>query len=152
MLPSSDIPPLICPDLCVLRWQTVCIIASGYRPSPSATVLSTNQLPPSPGATEYPQTFYVAQQPVQGQMALTTFARPEQPQRKRPKYTRSKTGCLTCRTKKVKVCYAAAGCSALSDDRDFQCDEEKPDCARCRSSQREVGVFFVTRQHLLIVS
>lgn len=25
-------------------------------------------------------------------------------QRKRPKYTRSKTGCLTCRGKKIKVC------------------------------------------------
>ena len=29
--------------------------------------------------------------------------RAEQPQRKRPKYTRSKTGCLTCRAKKIKV-------------------------------------------------
>ncbi len=29
--------------------------------------------------------------------------RPELGQRKRPKYTRSKTGCLTCRVKKIKV-------------------------------------------------
>ncbi|OCB87412.1 hypothetical protein A7U60_g5552 [Sanghuangporus baumii] len=29
--------------------------------------------------------------------------RAEHPQRKRPKYTRSKTGCLTCRAKKIKV-------------------------------------------------
>lgn len=30
-------------------------------------------------------------------------SRPELSQRKRPKYTRSKTGCLTCRVKKIKV-------------------------------------------------
>ncbi|KAI0785627.1 hypothetical protein C8Q75DRAFT_775728 [Abortiporus biennis] len=39
--------------------------------------------------------------------------------RKRPKYTRSKTGCLTCRAKKVK------------------CDETKPNCMRCTHGQRE---------------
>ncbi|KAL1743849.1 hypothetical protein HDZ31DRAFT_64657 [Schizophyllum fasciatum] len=39
--------------------------------------------------------------------------------RKRPKYTRSKTGCLTCRAKKVK------------------CDEAKPVCTRCAHGQRE---------------
>jgi len=38
---------------------------------------------------------------------------------KRPKYTRSKTGCLTCRVKKIK------------------CDEAKPICGRCDHSQRE---------------
>ncbi|KAI0764447.1 hypothetical protein BC629DRAFT_1251917, partial [Irpex lacteus] len=47
------------------------------------------------------------------------YWQPQQYQRKRPKYTRSKTGCLTCRAKKVK------------------CDEEKPDCARCRAGGRE---------------
>ncbi|KAJ3829958.1 hypothetical protein F5880DRAFT_1459682, partial [Lentinula raphanica] len=40
-------------------------------------------------------------------------------QRKRPKYTRSKTGCLTCRVKKIK------------------CDEAKPTCARCLHGQRD---------------
>lgn len=40
-------------------------------------------------------------------------------QRKRPKYTRSKTGCLTCRVKKIK------------------CDETKPNCMRCTHGQRE---------------
>ncbi|OSD06877.1 hypothetical protein PYCCODRAFT_1431066 [Trametes coccinea BRFM310] len=40
-------------------------------------------------------------------------------QRKRPKYTRSKTGCLTCRGKKIK------------------CDETKPICMRCSHGQRE---------------
>ncbi|EIN11848.1 hypothetical protein PUNSTDRAFT_142080 [Punctularia strigosozonata HHB-11173 SS5] len=41
------------------------------------------------------------------------------PQRKRPKYTRSKTGCMTCRIKKVK------------------CDETKPSCLRCQNGQRD---------------
>ncbi|EJD02766.1 uncharacterized protein FOMMEDRAFT_156100 [Fomitiporia mediterranea MF3/22] len=45
--------------------------------------------------------------------------RTEQPQRKRPKYTRSKTGCLTCRAKKIK------------------CDEGKPNCHRCEHAHRE---------------
>ncbi|KII92890.1 hypothetical protein PLICRDRAFT_37687 [Plicaturopsis crispa FD-325 SS-3] len=45
--------------------------------------------------------------------------RPETNQRKRPKYTRSKTGCLTCRIKKIK------------------CDETKPNCMRCTHGQRD---------------
>lgn len=40
-------------------------------------------------------------------------------QRRRPKYTRSKTGCMTCRQKKIK------------------CDENKPKCHRCAHGQRE---------------
>ncbi|CAG7853874.1 SubName: Full=Uncharacterized protein {ECO:0000313/EMBL:CCA67950.1}; Flags: Fragment [Serendipita indica DSM 11827] len=39
--------------------------------------------------------------------------------RKRPKYTRSKKGCLTCRSKKIK------------------CDERKPICTRCEHGHRE---------------
>ncbi|OCH83601.1 hypothetical protein OBBRIDRAFT_765071 [Obba rivulosa] len=39
--------------------------------------------------------------------------------RKRRKYTRSQTGCLTCRAKKIK------------------CDETKPNCVRCTHGQRE---------------
>ncbi|KAF5351646.1 hypothetical protein D9756_007542 [Leucocoprinus leucothites] len=39
--------------------------------------------------------------------------------RKRPKYTRSKTGCMTCRVKKIK------------------CDETKPNCMRCTHGQRD---------------
>jgi hypothetical protein len=35
--------------------------------------------------------------------AVAPPPRPESTQRKRPKYTRSKTGCLTCRVKKIKV-------------------------------------------------
>ncbi|EIM79181.1 uncharacterized protein STEHIDRAFT_143311 [Stereum hirsutum FP-91666 SS1] len=45
--------------------------------------------------------------------------RPDISQRKRPKYTRSKLGCLTCRVKKIK------------------CDETKPSCNRCVSGSRE---------------
>ncbi|KAI9572142.1 hypothetical protein HD554DRAFT_2067302 [Boletus coccyginus] len=45
--------------------------------------------------------------------------RNEPQQRKRPKYTRSKTGCLTCRVKKIK------------------CDETKPICMRCTHGQRD---------------
>ncbi|KAG2015762.1 hypothetical protein CC2G_009002 [Coprinopsis cinerea AmutBmut pab1-1] len=40
-------------------------------------------------------------------------------ERKRPKYTRSKTGCLTCRVKKVK------------------CDEVHPVCTRCDNGNRD---------------
>ncbi|KAF8973137.1 hypothetical protein BDZ97DRAFT_655902 [Flammula alnicola] len=46
-------------------------------------------------------------------------SRPDIVQRKRPKYTRSKTGCLTCRVKKIK------------------CDETKPNCMRCTHGSRE---------------
>ncbi|KAJ7072090.1 hypothetical protein C8F01DRAFT_228606 [Mycena amicta] len=45
--------------------------------------------------------------------------RQEPTTRKRPKYTRSKTGCLTCRVKKIK------------------CDEAKPSCMRCAHGQRD---------------
>lgn len=49
-----------------------------------------------------------------------TSTRPEiAAQRKRPKYTRSKTGCMTCRVKKIK------------------CDETKPNCMRCTHGSRE---------------
>jgi hypothetical protein len=44
--------------------------------------------------------------------------------RKRPKYTRSKKGCLTCRSKKIK------------------CDERKPICTRCEHGHREVRLGF----------
>lgn len=36
---------------------------------------------------------------------LPPMSREDNPQRKRPKYTRSKTGCLTCRAKKIKVSF-----------------------------------------------
>ncbi|KAI0695478.1 hypothetical protein BC835DRAFT_1414869 [Cytidiella melzeri] len=75
---------------------------------------------PNPAPAEYSQPYsYVAQQPVSDTPPMSPYYQPEQCQRKRPKYTRSKTGCLTCRAKKVK------------------CDEEKPQCARCRGGSRE---------------
>lgn len=40
--------------------------------------------------------------------------RPDLGQRKRPKYTRSKTGCLTCRVKKIKVRLRASPSSQCS--------------------------------------
>ncbi|KAI0320917.1 hypothetical protein OF83DRAFT_1102447 [Amylostereum chailletii] len=48
-----------------------------------------------------------------------TTASTEPIPRRRPKYTRSKTGCMTCRAKKIK------------------CDETKPKCVRCVHGQRE---------------
>jgi hypothetical protein len=59
--------------------------------------------------------YYQQQQSLSGSPATH---RPEL-QKKRPKYTRSKTGCLTCRVKKIK------------------CDETKPNCMRCTHGQRE---------------
>ncbi|KAF4567581.1 hypothetical protein EYR40_006582 [Pleurotus pulmonarius] len=50
---------------------------------------------------------------------VSSVPRQETTQRKRPKYTRSKTGCLTCRVKKIK------------------CDETKPNCMRCTHGQRD---------------
>jgi len=50
---------------------------------------------------------------------LPTPPRPDVAPRKRPKYTRSKTGCMTCRVKKIK------------------CDETKPNCMRCTHGQRD---------------
>ncbi|KAK0485768.1 hypothetical protein IW261DRAFT_1415692 [Armillaria novae-zelandiae] len=66
---------------------------------------SQNYLPPPPTAQYYPP----------HSPPLTDA----QAQRKRPKYTRSKTGCMTCRVKKIK------------------CDETKPNCMRCTHGQRD---------------
>ncbi|KAG8978915.1 hypothetical protein FRB90_008253, partial [Tulasnella sp. 427] len=57
--------------------------------------------------------------------AQQQFNQPQLPQqtanmsRKRPKYSRSKMGCLSCRVRKVK------------------CDENRPVCTRCAHGQRE---------------
>ena len=60
-------------------------------------------------------------------------------QRRRPKYTRSKTGCMTCRQKKIKVRLVrrARLFSVLMPI--VQCDENKPKCHRCAHGQRDVG-------------
>ncbi|KAF9523989.1 hypothetical protein CPB83DRAFT_861891 [Crepidotus variabilis] len=70
---------------------------------------STNQYLPPPQYYQQPNIGSPVQPP----------PRPELAQRKRPKYTRSKTGCMTCRVKKIK------------------CDESKPVCMRCTHGSRE---------------
>ncbi|KAI0079334.1 hypothetical protein K474DRAFT_1592428, partial [Panus rudis PR-1116 ss-1] len=64
--------------------------------------------------------------------------RPDAPQRKRPKDTRYKTGCLTCRAKKSRCC-----------------DEIKPSCVRCIHGQPEVRgprrAFANTKKKLMCV-
>ncbi|TCD71257.1 hypothetical protein EIP91_011735 [Steccherinum ochraceum] len=64
-----------------------------------------------------PQSYYPP--PAHGHMHAVAAPQRTETQRKRPKYTRSKTGCLTCRAKKIK------------------CDESKPNCVRCTHGQRE---------------
>ncbi|KAF8200693.1 hypothetical protein BJ912DRAFT_946833 [Pholiota molesta] len=66
-----------------------------------------------------PHQQYYPTNPVNNPVHIIPPSRPEVPQRKRPKYTRSKTGCLTCRVKKIK------------------CDETKPNCMRCTHGSRE---------------
>ncbi|KAK6966402.1 hypothetical protein R3P38DRAFT_3155035 [Favolaschia claudopus] len=54
-----------------------------------------------------------------GRKAKKQALSPDNSQSKRPTYTRSRTGCLTCRVKKIK------------------CDEVKPNCTRCAHGQRD---------------
>ncbi|KAJ7680515.1 hypothetical protein DFH06DRAFT_420654 [Mycena polygramma] len=74
----------------------------------SGSYMPHNSYYPSPPLHHGPHSHEVSPQP-----------RQEAPTRKRPKYTRSKTGCLTCRVKKIK------------------CDEAKPNCMRCTHGQRD---------------
>ncbi|KAJ7497536.1 hypothetical protein FB451DRAFT_236213 [Mycena latifolia] len=74
----------------------------------SSSYMSQNAYYPSPQLHHGPHSHEVSPQP-----------RQEPATRKRPKYTRSKTGCLTCRVKKIK------------------CDEAKPSCMRCTHGQRD---------------
>ncbi|KAI6110624.1 hypothetical protein EDD16DRAFT_1728587 [Pisolithus croceorrhizus] len=79
--------------------------------SDSATYQST------PNA--YNSTTHYLPAPLTGNVYTGGLPSRTEPQRKRPKYTRSKTGCLTCRVKKIK------------------CDETKPICMRCTHGQRD---------------
>ncbi|KDR75227.1 hypothetical protein GALMADRAFT_249209 [Galerina marginata CBS 339.88] len=63
--------------------------------------------------------YYPSSNVANGVHIVPPSSRPDMTQRKRPKYTRSKTGCLTCRVKKIK------------------CDETKPNCMRCTHGSRE---------------
>ncbi|KAJ7346818.1 hypothetical protein DFH08DRAFT_869432 [Mycena albidolilacea] len=74
----------------------------------SGSYMPQNSYYPSPPLHHGPHSHEVSPQP-----------RQEPTTRKRPKYTRSKTGCLTCRVKKIK------------------CDEAKPNCMRCTHGQRD---------------
>lgn len=58
---------------------------------------------PSQGSPQFLSQYYA--QPQAQAFSHLTHAYPERikPERRRPKYTRSKNGCLTCRKKKVKV-------------------------------------------------
>ncbi|KAG8213721.1 hypothetical protein J3R82DRAFT_10423 [Butyriboletus roseoflavus] len=77
--------------------------------------------PPTPVSTYIPPASYYPQSHAGGHVHVVAPPQPrsEPQQRKRPKYTRSKTGCLTCRVKKIK------------------CDETKPICMRCTHGQRD---------------
>ncbi|KAF9222571.1 hypothetical protein BS17DRAFT_802813 [Gyrodon lividus] len=90
-----DLPPIISPMADSIT----------YSPTPNAYIPPASYYPPSHGGGHV---HVVAPQ-----------SRNESQQRKRPKYTRSKTGCLTCRVKKIK------------------CDEAKPVCMRCTHGQRD---------------
>ena len=77
-------------------------------------------------------------------VAPNTMRQDPATQRKRPKYTRSKTGCLTCRAKKIKVspmCWRVFSLPSLR----VKCDETKPTCVRCSHGQREVCSLSETR-------
>ncbi|KAJ3748973.1 hypothetical protein DFH05DRAFT_1475023 [Lentinula detonsa] len=74
---------------------------------------ATHYLPPPP------PNYYPSPQLPQPHVAAPQSRQETTQQRKRPKYTRSKTGCLTCRVKKIK------------------CDETKPSCMRCTHGQRD---------------
>ncbi|KZT43627.1 hypothetical protein SISSUDRAFT_611897 [Sistotremastrum suecicum HHB10207 ss-3] len=76
----------------------------------------------NPQPTPYAGSGYFPSSPSTPQYNTLRVVQPDlrkEPMRKRPKYTRSKTGCLTCRQKKVK------------------CDETKPSCTRCTQGQRD---------------
>lgn len=72
---------------------------------PFANLASASFVHFSPAATEYPSYGY-SNPNSQSQSHIHVVSpspRVENGQRKRPKYTRSKTGCMTCRGKKIKV-------------------------------------------------
>ncbi|KAG8859462.1 hypothetical protein FRB91_007862 [Serendipita sp. 411] len=106
----------------------------GYSPMPihQHNPYSAMGAPPAPppGSVQRPRgpplaTATIVQPLQQSMLDTPTSSTPDGPPtgaggiRKRPKYTRSKKGCLTCRSKKIK------------------CDERKPMCTRCEHGHRE---------------
>ncbi|THH19969.1 hypothetical protein EW146_g1299 [Bondarzewia mesenterica] len=88
------------------------IDSASRAPDPMADAISY------PTSAHYIPPYYPPQLATGNAHLLAPPPRTE-PQRRRPKYTRSKTGCMTCRVKKIK------------------CDETKPNCIRCVHGQRE---------------
>ncbi|KAF8135676.1 hypothetical protein EV363DRAFT_1581972 [Boletus edulis] len=88
--------------------------------SPTTNSMSDSITYPSTPNAYIPPASYYPQSHAGGHVhVVAPQPRTESQQRKRPKYTRSKTGCLTCRVKKIK------------------CDETKPICMRCTHGQRD---------------
>lgn len=80
----------------------------------------------------------------QSRTHVSPSSRAESGQRKRPKYTRSKTGCVTCRSRKVRVRWSRS--PSVHFHRFYssifnlgQCDETKPNCQRCTHREREAS-------------
>ncbi|TBU33811.1 fungal-specific transcription factor domain-containing protein [Dichomitus squalens] len=92
-------------------------------PQPYPLMADSLHYPATPTHHYVPNAYYASQMHAGAAhmhvVAPSTVRQDPASQRKRPKYTRSKTGCLTCRAKKIK------------------CDETKPTCVRCSHGQRE---------------
>ncbi|KAA1475211.1 hypothetical protein DENSPDRAFT_841952 [Dentipellis sp. KUC8613] len=89
-----------------------------FAPSPRHSINPMAESISYPPSSHY-SAYYASQQGVAAHTGYIGPQRTEPQTRRRPKYTRSKTGCLTCRVKKIK------------------CDETKPNCIRCVHGQRE---------------
>ena len=88
------------------RGRSSPLLASTFHLSSYYHRLLTSYSHMNPPQHFHPQLYDVAQHAPHGEASLTTYTdhwQTQHYQRKRPKYTRSKTGCLTCRRKKVKV-------------------------------------------------
>jgi hypothetical protein len=108
---ENKVPPVLSNE-----WQTICL--SMCLVSPNAHQLT---LPSSPASNQYlpPHNQYYSAPHVNHSHThvVSPPPRPETTQRKRPKYTRSKTGCMTCRVKKIKV-----GCKNAFSVSDHLCE------------------------------
>ncbi|TFY62240.1 hypothetical protein EVG20_g6772 [Dentipellis fragilis] len=89
-----------------------------FAPSPRHSINPMAESISYPPSSHY-SAYYASQPGVDAHTGYIGPQRTEPHTRRRPKYTRSKTGCLTCRVKKIK------------------CDETKPNCIRCVHGQRE---------------
>ncbi|KAI0051826.1 hypothetical protein FA95DRAFT_1675601 [Auriscalpium vulgare] len=91
---------------------------------------------PYPQSGHYAPPYYPP--PHSSSLESVPASRADTTQRRRPKYTRSKTGCMTCRVKKIKACAPPSRWPAPGANRRApQCDETKPSCIRCVHGQRD---------------